>query len=145
MEESLRYYVQNLGFEMTKKWMEEGKLRWCWLEIGDTALMLQELGKQGHDSWKPSCKVGEGVTICFMCEEALAIYRDAVSRGLKASRNPFVGNRLWGRVFLRPRWLPDRFREPYGRSRGDGVLAAAPLIRNLAGPKPALRPKHFAE
>jgi hypothetical protein len=24
------------------KWIDEGKLRWCWLEIGDAALMLQE-------------------------------------------------------------------------------------------------------
>jgi catechol 2,3-dioxygenase-like lactoylglutathione lyase family enzyme len=42
MEESLRYYVEGLGFEMTRKWIDEGKLRWCWLEIGDAALMLQE-------------------------------------------------------------------------------------------------------
>ena len=38
IETSLRYYVDGLGFEMTKKWVDEGKLRWCWLEIGDAAL-----------------------------------------------------------------------------------------------------------
>jgi predicted enzyme related to lactoylglutathione lyase len=95
MEESLRFYVEGLGFAMTRKWIDEGKLRWCWLEIGDAALMLQEFRKEGHDSWKPSCKVGEGVSICFLCEDALAIYRDAGSRGIKVSRNPFVGNGLW--------------------------------------------------
>ena len=94
MEESLRFYVEGLGFAMTKKWTDEGKLRWCCLEIGDAALMLQEFRKEGHDSWKPSCKVGEGVSICFLCEDALAIYRDAGSRGIKVSRNPFVGNGL---------------------------------------------------
>jgi hypothetical protein len=23
---------RRLGFEMTKKWIDEGKLRWCWLQ-----------------------------------------------------------------------------------------------------------------
>lgn len=94
MEESLRFYVEGLGFEMTRKWIDEGRLRWCWLEIGDAALMLQEFRKEGHDSWKPSCKVGEGVTVCFQCEDALAIYHGATARGIKVRKNPFVGNAL---------------------------------------------------
>jgi catechol 2,3-dioxygenase-like lactoylglutathione lyase family enzyme len=40
IEASVRYYVEGLGFELTKKWIDEGKLRWCWLQIGDAALML---------------------------------------------------------------------------------------------------------
>src|SRR5580704_3969219 len=92
MEESLRFYVEGLGFEITKKWIDDGKLRWCWLEIGDAALMLQEFRKEGLNSWKPSCKVGEGVSICFMCDDALPIYHDATTRGLKARQTPFVGN-----------------------------------------------------
>lgn len=102
MEESLGYYVEGLGFEMTRKWIDEGKLRWCWLEIGDAALMLQEFRKEGHDSSNPSGKVGEGVSVCFQCEDALAIYRDAASRGIKVSRNPFVGNGLWVVSFSDP-------------------------------------------
>ena len=113
IEDSLRFYIEGLGFEMTKKWIDEGKLRWCWLEIGDTALMLQEFRREGHDSWKPSCKVGEGVSICFMCEDALAIYREATSRGI-AAKNPFVGNALWVVSFSDPDGYPSRFRKPYG-------------------------------
>ncbi|MGH9932713.1 MAG: VOC family protein [Pyrinomonadaceae bacterium] len=94
LEESLRFYVDGLGFEMTRKWIDEGKLRWCWLQLGDAALMLQEFRKEGHDSWRALGKVGEGVTICFICEDALAIYRETTSRGIKASR-PFVGNSMW--------------------------------------------------
>ncbi|HYX23715.1 MAG TPA: VOC family protein [Thermoanaerobaculia bacterium] len=94
IEESVRWYVDGLGFEMTKKWIDEGKLRWCWLELGDAALMLQEFRREGHDSWVPQGKVGEGVSICFLCEDALAIYREVTSRGIKASR-PFVGNGMW--------------------------------------------------
>ena len=94
MERSLPYYIDGLGFEMTHKWIDEGKLRWCWLQLGGAALMLQEFRKQGHDSWAPQGKVGEGVTICFICEDALAFYRQVTSRGIQASR-PFVGNAMW--------------------------------------------------
>jgi lactoylglutathione lyase len=102
MEASLRFYVDGLGFQMTNQWIDEGKLRWCWLEIGGAALMLQEFRKEGHDSWKPSGKLGEGVNICFMCEDALAIYHEAKLRGIAARRNPFVGNRLWVVSFSDP-------------------------------------------
>lgn len=94
IEQSVRYYVEGLGFEMTNKWIDEGKLRWCWLQFGGAALMLQEFRKEGHDSWLPSVKVGEGVSICFICEDALAIYRECVRRGIQAAK-PFVGNRMW--------------------------------------------------
>jgi catechol 2,3-dioxygenase-like lactoylglutathione lyase family enzyme len=94
MGASVRYYVDGLGFEMTQKWIDEGVLRWCWLERGGAALMLQQFRTEGHDSWVPAAKLGEGVTICFICEDALAIYREVISRGIRASR-PFVGNRMW--------------------------------------------------
>jgi catechol 2,3-dioxygenase-like lactoylglutathione lyase family enzyme len=94
IEASVRYYVDGLGFEMTKQWTPEGKLRWCWLERGGAALMLQEFRVQGHDSWVPAGKVGEGVSICFICVDALVIYRQVTSRGLQVSR-PFVSNGMW--------------------------------------------------
>jgi catechol 2,3-dioxygenase-like lactoylglutathione lyase family enzyme len=94
MEASLRYYVDGIGFKMTNRWIDEGKLRWCWLQLEGAALMLQEFRKEGRDSWVPKGKVGEGVSICFQCEDALAIYRDVTSRGIQASR-PFVGNGMW--------------------------------------------------
>jgi catechol 2,3-dioxygenase-like lactoylglutathione lyase family enzyme len=70
IEKSLRYYVDGLGFQMTNKWIDEGKLRWCWLQLGGAALMLQEFRREGHDSWVPAAKVGEGVSICFQCKDA---------------------------------------------------------------------------
>jgi len=94
IEESIRYYVDGLGFAMTKKWIDEGKLRWCWLQHGGAALMLQEFRKEGHDSWVCEGKVGGGVSICFICEDALAIYREVTLRGIQASK-PFVGNGMW--------------------------------------------------
>ena len=94
IEESLRFYRDGLDFEMSKKWIDNGALRWCWLQNGGAALMLQEFPKDGHDSWVPLGKVGEGISITFMCKDALAIYRTARARGLKPSK-PFVGNGLW--------------------------------------------------
>ena len=89
-EASLRYYVDGLGFTMTLKWIDEGKLRWCWLERGGAALMLQEW----RDSWVPEGKVGVGVSICFICDDALALYREFTAKGIEAKR-PFVGNGMW--------------------------------------------------
>jgi lactoylglutathione lyase len=95
MEASLRFYVDGLGFEMTKKWIDEGKLRWCWLQHGDAALMLQEFRKDHHpNSGRPEGALGIGVSVCFICRDALAIYRTAMARGIDVKR-PFVGNAMW--------------------------------------------------
>jgi lactoylglutathione lyase len=94
MEESIRYYVDGLGFEMTSKWIPHGKIEWCWLQRGGAALMLQEFRKDGQGSFKPAGKAGEGVSICFICEDALAVYHEIIARGIQASE-PFVGNNMW--------------------------------------------------
>ena len=56
--------------------------------------MLQEFPKEGHDSWVPVGKVGEGVSLYFICENAVAIYHEVRSRGIEASE-PQVGNAMW--------------------------------------------------
>ena len=97
IEESIRFYVEGLGFEMTKKWIDEGKLRWCWLQLGAAALMLQEFGK----GRAPEGKVGVGFSVCFQCKDALAIYHEVTQRGVQA-RRPFVGNSMWVTTLLDP-------------------------------------------
>ena len=94
MENSLHFYIEGIGFTMTEKWIDGGKIRWCWLQLGEAAVMLQEFKREGHDSWKPEGKLGEGVSICFICNDAISIYRDLMSRGINATR-PFVGNAMW--------------------------------------------------
>ena len=97
MEASLRFYVEGLGFIMTKKWTPENerKIEWCALEVGTAALMLQEYRKDHHpNSGRPDSKLGVGVSICFTCKDALALYKDFKSRGIEAKR-PFVGNGMW--------------------------------------------------
>ena len=94
MARSLRYYVEGLGFEVKLTWTPRGKIEWCWLERDGVALMVQEFRAGGHDAGKPQGRAGDGVSICFICEDALAIYDEFVARGIQASE-PFVGNRMW--------------------------------------------------
>jgi hypothetical protein len=94
MGASVRYYVDGLGFEITQKWIDEGQLRWCWLQREGAALMLQEFWKEGRHAWVPEAPVGVGVSVVFICADALAIYHEVTARGIEASR-PFVGNGMW--------------------------------------------------
>jgi lactoylglutathione lyase len=94
IDASVRFYVEGLGFEMTKKWTPEGKLQWCWLQRGGAAMMLQEFAVDGHRAGRPAGAVGLGVSICFICDDALAIYRDVIGRAIEASE-PFVSNGMW--------------------------------------------------
>jgi lactoylglutathione lyase len=98
MEASLRFYIDGLGFRRTKKWIVDGKIRWCWLEIGRIAIMLQEYVP---DSPLATAKLGEGLSICFQCRDALAIYHEALARGLKP-KTPFVGNNMWVTILTDP-------------------------------------------
>src|SRR5438105_3954563 len=76
IEASLRYYVDGLGFTKTIEWLPDGKLQWCWLELGGAALMLQEFWKSGPHANVPRDKLGTGVSICFVCKDAIALYRE---------------------------------------------------------------------
>ena len=94
MEQSLCFYVDGLGFAIKRRWVVDDKLRWCALSLGGASIMLQEFPAEGHDSWKPESKVGVGVSLSFQCEDAIAIYRESLARGLEPSE-PFVGNAMW--------------------------------------------------
>lgn len=85
MERSVSYYVNGLGFTIRHKWEPGGKLRWCWLALDGAALMLQEV---------PNRQVGDGMSLYFICDDAVAIYRELRGRGIEASE-PQVGNHMW--------------------------------------------------
>ncbi|HSU17270.1 VOC family protein [Longimicrobium sp.] len=106
MDASLRFYAAGLGFEVTRRWIDEGRLRWCWLQLGGAALMLQER-RPGSPAGRTSAgKAGEGVSVYFICSDALAIHRELTARGIAAARKPFVGNGMW----VVPIEDPDGFR-----------------------------------
>src|SRR5262245_50138144 len=95
MKDALRFYVESLGFKMTLNWIVKGKVRWCWLEIGKAAIMLQETTvRAGKGAGTGRSRLGDGVTVCFICDDALAIYREFKARGVAVS-TPFVGNGMW--------------------------------------------------
>jgi uncharacterized glyoxalase superfamily protein PhnB len=97
MEVSLRFYIDGLGFKRTKQWIVDDKIRWCWLELGNAALMLQEY----LPAKVPTTKRAEGVSICFQCRDALAIYNGALAQNLEPQR-PFVGNNMWVTILTDP-------------------------------------------
>jgi uncharacterized glyoxalase superfamily protein PhnB len=115
MEASLRFYANGLGFAMTNSWVPDHddhyptdqKIRWCRLELGDAAIMLQEFPPQGQ----PKEALGKGVTVCFQCEDALALYRGFRARGIQTKR-PFVGNGLWVVPVLDPDGYRLEFNSP---------------------------------
>jgi lactoylglutathione lyase len=98
MESSLRFYVDGLGFTMKRHWIPDreedhpdGRIRWCFLELGHAAIMLQEIMPKALPKEKP----GGGASVSFMCEDALALFREFKSRGVQTRNRPFVGNGLW--------------------------------------------------
>ena len=94
MAQSVAFYVDGLGFEFKHKWVDDGVLRWCRLQIGGAGLMLQQHKTEGHDARHFSANKGEGITLCFFCDDAVAFYRNAKSRGIDAAE-PRVGNGMW--------------------------------------------------
>ena len=91
MEASLAFYVDGLGFTKTTEWRPHGRIEWCWLQFGGAAMMLQEY----RPGLRPDATRGVGVSVCFMCDDALAIHRATKEKGLKTVKRPFVGNNLW--------------------------------------------------
>ena len=53
MEASLRFYVEGLGFVLTKHWSPGGRIRWCWLKLDKVAIMLQEYVCDGRPGGAP--------------------------------------------------------------------------------------------
>jgi lactoylglutathione lyase len=87
MEQSIRFYIDGLGFAFRHKWEPDGKLRWCWLTLGGASLMLQEFANVPPP-------VPGGINLTFTCDDAIALFHEYRARGLNPSE-PEVGNGLW--------------------------------------------------
>jgi lactoylglutathione lyase len=111
IQASLRFYVKGLGFTVTREWIPEGQLRWCWLELGTAALMLQQYWKGGQPGGWPAGPLGQGMSVRFMCADAIAIYHQAKTRGLEVER-PVVGNSLWVTSLIDPHGYRLAFESP---------------------------------
>jgi len=99
MENSLKFYVKELGFEVTNQWTPQGKIEWCWLQREGVSLMLQE--PRDKDKFDKEGPKGKGISICFQCVDALALYHEFVANGVDIDE-PFVGNNMWVVGFTDP-------------------------------------------
>ena len=114
IEASLHFYVDGLGFAVTNEWRPEiamGRIQWCRLQLGNAAVMLQEYWRDGSPGGAPEGPLGQGVSVCFMCADAIAVYQDSRARGLEPAR-PFVGNGLWVTSFIDPDGYRLEFESP---------------------------------
>jgi len=99
MDALLRFYVEGLGFTMKRWWIPDepgeydtkGKIRWCRLELGGAAIMLQEF----MPGLQPEEALGAGTSVSFTCDDALLLYREFKLRGIQPRNRPSVGNGLW--------------------------------------------------
>lgn len=91
MEASLKFYKDKLGFTLTNQWTPRGKIEWCWLQRDGVSLMLQE--PRNKEKFKDVEK-GKGVSICFQCNDALALYHEFKLKEIEM-KEPFVGNNMW--------------------------------------------------
>jgi catechol 2,3-dioxygenase-like lactoylglutathione lyase family enzyme len=103
MEKSIAFYTDGLGFQFKDKWVDDGVLRWCHLQIGSAGLMLQQFKTESEDSRRFGDIKGEGVTLFLFrkCHRLLPGYQVARRRGVGAA------GREWdvGDMCNRPRWL----------------------------------------
>ena len=111
MAASLQFYTNGLGFNMKQSWTPDGSIRWCWLEQGGAALMLQEFWSDGRHAVTIPEKLGAGVGLNFQCKDAIAFYHIAKERGIEAKR-PFVGNHMWVTSLLDPDGYSLHFQSP---------------------------------
>ncbi|MGB2664815.1 MAG: VOC family protein [Candidatus Acidiferrum sp.] len=109
MLRSLHFYIEGLGFTLKNKWTPDDpdKIRWCWLDLGAASLMLQEYPPANL----PKDKRGEGVSLCFQCHDAVAVYHEFRSRNLRP-REPFVGNHMWDTLIIDPDGYHLHFESP---------------------------------
>jgi catechol 2,3-dioxygenase-like lactoylglutathione lyase family enzyme len=98
MEASLQFYVNKLGFTLANQWTPRGKIEWCLLQRDGVWLMLQE--PRNKEQFNGTEK-GKGISICFQCKDALALYHEFSSHNIEI-KEPFVGNNMWVVCFTDP-------------------------------------------
>lgn len=94
MKESLDFCLRVLGFDLKISWPDETDIRWCYMEKGGAAMMLQGRAPDTKGELIAKVRSGFDFSVCFFCEDALQIYHEITARGAAASE-PFVSNGLW--------------------------------------------------
>ena len=130
MPASLHFYVDGLGFRITHDWTPDDPkvIRWCRLQHGDAGLMLQTWWRDGKPGGWPDGKLGQGVSVCFMCEDALV--DPARSDGARSSAvtQSVCRERSLGRQLCRSGRLLHRLRKPDRHCGRDRIRSRRPCL-----------------
>ena len=78
IERSVAFYCESLGFEVTQRWLPDGKLAWCRIERGSAALMLQRSCEEDGSATGR----GRGVCFYFLCDDANVLCAEFRAAGL---------------------------------------------------------------
>jgi lactoylglutathione lyase len=84
---------------MVHQWAPRGKIEWCRLQRDEVSIMLQE--PRNTEEFDGEGPHGKGVSICFQCADALALFHEFTAQGIEI-KEPFVGNGLWVVAFPDP-------------------------------------------
>lgn len=86
MDAALGHYVARLGFRMARSWAPDGKVRWCWLELGPAALMLQQYDTEGANARPFEGRRGAGGAFVVVADPAA--WRSSGSRCAATQLSP---------------------------------------------------------
>jgi hypothetical protein len=135
MEMSLRFYVDGLGFEMTKKWTpdSDGKVRWCWCSTVMPQSCCRSSAKTAPTHGRRNAKLAWAFPFASSAKTqwpSIRMLRRGGSRRRGRSSETECGSRP-----CRSRWLQTRLRKPDRCSGRDGIFR-----RLIAVPPDELQP-----
>tara|TARA_B100000609_G_C17002300_1_gene324283 strand:+ start:83 stop:475 length:393 start_codon:yes stop_codon:yes gene_type:complete len=76
---SLKFYVDQLGFTLTRQADNQGQVFWCWLEKDQIAIMLQQADPSEDDI----SHAGQGVTLYWLCDDVDAVHAQLKANGMQ--------------------------------------------------------------
>ena len=73
------FYRGVLGLRIALCWPSSDDIRWCRLELGNAAIMLEEETRRHSAPARAAGRLGEGLSLTFTCSNALAVYDTATA------------------------------------------------------------------
>jgi len=135
---SLAFYVGGLGFAVASEWTSpEGDDHWRLLKRGEVGLMLHQTPVTGPDARIPADDPGEGIDFCVMCSDAIAVYHEALTRGIELEP-PSVANGHWITGAIDPDGFAINFQSP--TDQPEDTVYQMPAVSPLSNSPTAAQP-----
>ncbi len=90
MSRSIHFYCDQLGMTRTMSWEPDGRLKWCRLELGGAAMMLQLA--EGEIAGN-SANWGQGTVFFLNCDDVDSLCSKFIDNGLQL---PEIGVAFYG-------------------------------------------------